>query len=198
MQKYFVLNKPYGYVSQFTDEAKHPGLQRLIQLPKDVYPVGRLDSDSEGLLVLTNDNYLKHNLISPQFKHKRTYAVQVDGIATQVHINLLMQGVQISVEGKPYKTLPPNNITLLHNVNFKERTPPVRFRKSIPTSWIELTLIEGKNRQVRKMTAAVGIPTLRLIRTTIEDIKIEDYKEGELKELDKSSIYKMLKIKVPK
>lgn len=196
MYRYFILNKPFGYVSQFTDEAKHPGLQRLIKLPKDVYPVGRLDSDSEGLLILSNDNYLKHHLLTPQFKHKRTYAVQVDGTATQVHVNLLKHGVQISVEGKAYKTLPPYEVRLLHDVNFWERKPPVRFRKSIPTSWIEMTLIEGKNRQVRKMTAAVGIPTLRLIRTAIEEIKIIDFKEGEMKELEKKSIYKLLNISI--
>lgn len=195
MHRYFVLNKPYGYVSQFSDEAKHPGLQRLIKLPKDVYPVGRLDSDSEGLLILSNDNYLKHHLLTPQFKHKRTYAVQVDGTATQVHINLLKQGVQISVEGKVYKTLPPHEARLLHDINFWARNPPVRFRKSIPTSWIEMTLIEGKNRQVRKMTAAVGIPTLRLIRSAIEEIKVDEFREGELKEFEKKEIYHLLGLK---
>ncbi|HNR21070.1 MAG TPA: pseudouridine synthase [Bacteroidia bacterium] len=195
MHRYFVLNKPYGYVSQFSDEAKHPGLQRLIKLPKDVYPVGRLDSDSEGLLILSNDNYLKHHLLTPQFKHKRTYAVQVDGTATQVHINLLKQGVQISVEGKVYKTLPPHEARLLHDINFWARNPPVRFRKSIPTSWIEMTLIEGKNRQVRKMTAAVGIPTLRLIRSAIEEIKVDEFREGELKEFGKKEIYHLLGLK---
>ncbi|MBK7853994.1 MAG: pseudouridine synthase [Bacteroidetes bacterium] len=195
MHRYFVLNKPYGYVSQFSDEAKHPGLQRLIKLPKDVYPVGRLDSDSEGLLILSNDNYLKHHLLTPQFKHKRTYAVQVDGTATQVHINLLKQGVQISVEGKVYKTLPPHEARLLHDINFWARNPPVRFRKSIPTSWIEMTFIEGKNRQLRKMTAAVGIPTLRLIRSAIEEIKVDEFREGELREIEKEEIYKLLKIK---
>jgi 23S rRNA pseudouridine2457 synthase len=193
--QYFVLNKPYGFVSQFTDEGKHKGLQHLIKLPKDVYPAGRLDSDSEGLLILTNDNFLKHHLLTPQFKHTRTYAVQVDGQATQVHLNLLRHGVQITIEGKPYKTLPPQNISLLNDIKFLERKPPVRFRKHIPTSWIQLTLIEGKNRQVRKMTASVGIPTLRLIRTGIEKIDIGDFRESELKEYNKADIFKMLNIK---
>ena len=195
MFKYFVLNKPYGYVSQFTDEGKHKGLQHLINLPKTVYPAGRLDVDSEGLLILSNDNYLKHHLLTPQFKHERTYAVQVDGLASQIHLNLLTHGVEISIEGKPYKTLPPKKISLLHNINFGERKPPVRFRKEIPTSWIELILMEGKNRQVRKMTAAVGIPTLRLIRTAIEDITIDKFAAGELIEFEKKEIYSLLKIK---
>lgn len=182
-------------MSQFTDEGKHKGLQHLIKLPKDMYPAGRLDSDSEGLLILTNDNFLKHHLLTPRFKHTRTYAVQVDGQATQVHLNLLRHGVQITIEGKPYKSLPPKNILLLNDINFPERKPPVRFRKHIPTSWIQLTLIEGKNRQVRKMTASVGIPTLRLIRTAIEDVTIDTFAEGELKEFDKTEIFNLLHIK---
>lgn len=194
MNLYYVLYKPYGYLSKFTDEGKHKGLLHLINVPKSVYPVGRLDVDSEGLLILTNDNFLKHRLTTPQFMHKRVYAVQVDGLATPVHVNLLKQGVQISVEGKAYKTLPPYDVKLLDNVCFPERTPPVRFRKNIPTSWIELTLTEGKNRQVRRMTAAVGIPTLRLIRTAIENISIVNFAEGELKEMTQDEIYSLLNL----
>ncbi len=120
--------------------------------------------------------------------------MQVDGTATSVHLNLLQQGVEITIEGKPYKTLPPVSVNLLNEVSYPERNPPVRFRKHIPTSWIELVLTEGKNRQVRKMTAAVGIPTLRLIRNKIEAINIKDYQQGELKELSQQEIYKLLKI----
>jgi 23S rRNA pseudouridine2457 synthase len=189
---YFVLNKPYGFLSQFKDEGKHKGLQHLLKLPKDVYPAGRLDLDSEGLLILTNDNFLKHHLLTPEFKHKRTYAVQVDGIASNVHINLLSHGVEIKIEGKPYKTLPPYRVSLLESANFNERNPPVRFRKNIPTSWIELTLLEGKNRQVRKMTAAVGIPTLRLIRSAIEELSIINFENGEVKEYKQQEIYSLL------
>ena len=194
MKKYYVLYKPYGYLSQFSDEAKHKGLNHLIKVEPDVYPAGRLDVDSEGLLLLTNDNFLKHHLLNPENKHKRTYHVQVDGTATSVHLNLLQQGVEITIEGKPYKTLPPVSVNLLNEVSYPERNPPVRFRKHIPTSWIELVLTEGKNRQVRKMTAAVGIPTLRLIRNKIEAINIKDYQQGELKELSQQEIYKLLKI----
>lgn len=194
MNLYYVFNKPYGYLSKFTDEGKHQGLQHLIHVPKDVYPVGRLDVDSEGLLILTNDNFLKHRMLTPQFRHKRVYAVQVDGLATQVHVNLLKQGVQISIEGRAYKTLPPHDVRLLSDTNFPERNPPVRFRKTIPTSWIELTLTEGKNRQVRKMSAAVGIPTVRLIRTAIENISITTFAEGELRELTKTEIYSLLNL----
>ncbi|KXK46158.1 MAG: Ribosomal large subunit pseudouridine synthase E [Bacteroidetes bacterium ADurb.Bin141] len=196
MNLYYVLYKPYGYLSKFTDEGKHKGLLHLINVPKEVYPVGRLDVDSEGLLILTNDNFLKHRLTTPQFRHKRVYAVQVDGQATQVHINLLKQGVQISVEGKAYKTLPPHSVRILEDVHFPERIPPVRFRKNIPTSWIELVLTEGKNRQVRRMTAAVGIPTLRLIRTAIENISITNFAEGELRAMSKSEIYTQLNLSV--
>jgi len=194
VKHYYVLYKPYGYLSQFSDEAKHKGLNHLIKVEPDVYPAGRLDVDSEGLLLLTNDNFLKHHLLNPENKHKRTYHVQVDGTATSVHLNLLQQGVEITIEGKPYKTLPPVSVNLLNEVSYPERNPPVRFRKHIPTSWIELVLTEGKNRQVRKMTAAVGIPTLRLIRNKIEAINIKDYQQGELEELSQQEIYKLLKI----
>jgi len=194
VKHYYVLYNPYGYLSQFSDEAKHKGLNHLIKVEPDVYPAGRLDVDSEGLLLLTNDNFLKHHLLNPENKHKRTYHVQVDGTATSVHLNLLQQGVEITIEGKPYKTLPPVSVNLLNEVSYPERNPPVRFRKHIPTSWIELVLTEGKNRQVRKMTAAVGIPTLRLIRNKIEAINIKDYQQGELKELSQQEIYKLLKI----
>ena len=191
---YYVLNKPYGYLSKFTDEGKHKGLQHLIKVPKDVYPVGRLDVDSEGLIILTNDNFLKHRLTTPQFRHKRTYAVQVDGLATQVHVNLLQQGVEIKIEGKVYKTQPPTEVKLLNTMDYPERVPPVRFRKNIPTSWLQLTLTEGKNRQVRRMTAVVGIPTLRLIRTAIEHISILNFAESELREFNKKEIYHLLNL----
>jgi len=122
--------------------------------------------------------------------------VQVDGTATSVHLNLLRQGVEITIEGKPYKTFPPASVNLLNEVSYPERNPPVRFRKHIPTSWIELVLTEGKNRQVRKMTAAVGIPTLRLIRSKIEAINIKDYQPGELKELSQKEIFKLLHLQI--
>lgn len=115
-EKYYVLHKPYGYLSQFSDEAKHKGLKHLIDVEPDVYPAGRLDVDSEGLLILTNDNNLKHHLLNPQNKHNRTYHIQVDGTATSVHLNLLRQGVEITIEGKPYKTLPPQAVNLLNEV----------------------------------------------------------------------------------
>jgi len=104
VKHYYVLYKPYGYLSQFSDEAKHKGLNNLIKVEPDVYPAGRLDVDSEGLLLLTNDNFLKHHLLNPENKHKRTYHVQVDGTATSVHLNLLQQGVEITIEGKVLKS----------------------------------------------------------------------------------------------
>ena len=161
-------------LSQFTREGDHATLADLdFDFPKDVYPVGRLDADSEGLLLLTNDNALKTKLLEPRFKHKRTYYVQVEGQATQQACNAMSVGVVISINGKKYQTLPAK-VTLLEEPELPERNPPIRFRKNIPTSWISVILHEGKNRQVRKMTAAVNFPTLRLARWAIGDISLAD------------------------
>jgi len=190
--KYYIINKPFGMLSQFSSEGDKPILANLGGFPKDVYPVGRLDADSEGLLILTNDKELNHRLLNPKFKHQRTYLSQVEGSATIEALAKLSQGVNITIDGKPYQTLPAK-ANLLKNVPaFPERIPPVRFRKNIPTSWIELTLHEGKNRQVRKMTAAVGFPTLRLIRIAIEGIKLKSMQPGDFVELEKDEIYQLL------
>lgn len=159
-------------LSQFTKEGDHPTLADLdFEFPKDVYPVGRLDADSEGLLLLTNDNGLKTKLLEPRNKHRRTYLVQVDGAATDEACDRLSKGVDISINGKPYRTLPAI-AHLIAEPELPERDPPIRFRKNIPTSWISLTLHEGKNRQVRRMTAAVNFPTLRLVRGAIGGISL--------------------------
>ncbi|REA58349.1 pseudouridine synthase [Dyadobacter luteus] len=174
MFQYFLIYKPFGMLSQFTHEGDHATLADLdFDFPKDVYPVGRLDADSEGLLLLTNDNALKTKLLEPRFKHKRTYYVQVEGQATQQACNAMSAGVVISINGKKYQTLPAK-VTLLEEPELPERNPPIRFRKNIPTSWISVILHEGKNRQVRKMTAAVNFPTLRLARWAIGDISLAD------------------------
>lgn len=167
---YFLIYKPYGMLSQFSREGDKQTLADLdCTFAKDVYPVGRLDADSEGLLLLTNDKTLNHRLLDPKFRHLRTYYVQVEGDVTDEAIRLLEAGVTIAVDGKSYPTLPAQ-VTRLAEPNLPPRNPPIRFRASIPTSWLALTLHEGKNRQVRKMTAAVGFPTLRLVRWAIESL----------------------------
>ncbi len=177
-KKYFIINKPYGVLTQFTDEQNRPTLASLYHFPKDVYPVGRLDMDSEGLLLLTNDKSLTDYLLNPKHNHEREYFSQVEGIPNKEALQKLCNGIVI--EGK--KTLPAK-ARLIDAPNFSPRIPPIRERKSIPTSWISLTLIEGRNRQVRKMTAAVGLPTLRLVRVRIENLFLDDLKIGEVKEL---------------
>lgn len=194
MFRYFIIYKPFGMLSQFSKEGEHKTLADLnYNFPKDAYPVGRLDSDSEGLLLLTNDKSLNHKLLDPKFKHTRTYLAQVEGIFSEEAKRKLEKGVSISVDGKTYQTLPAHVET--HNyVSLPERNPPIRFRKNIPTSFIKISLHEGKNRQVRKMTAAVGFPTLRLIRTAIEKIELENLQPGEVKEINKEEAYKQLRL----
>lgn len=165
-------------LSQFSREGEHATLADLdFNFPKDIYPVGRLDADSEGLLLLTNDNYLKTKLLEPRNRHKRTYFVQVEGEITKDACLQLAEGVKISINGKSYLTLPAT-ASLLGEPALPERNPPIRFRKNIPTSWVSLTLHEGKNRQVRRMTAAAGFPTLRLVRWSIGKISLADFEGG--------------------
>jgi 23S rRNA pseudouridine2457 synthase len=184
IHNYIIFHKPYGVLSQFTQESpKHKTLKDYIQMP-NVYPVGRLDWDSEGLLLLTNDGKLQHRLAHPQFGHKRTYWVQVERIPNADAIDKLSTGVEI----QDYRTRPSQVKLLLTEPNVIERIPPIRFRKNIPTAWLEMTLTEGKNRQVRRMTAAVGFPTLRLIRVTIAQIQLDGLSLGEWRQLTPSEI----------
>lgn len=189
--KYYIIYKPFQVLSQFSKEGDKPTLADFFDVEKDVYPVGRLDFDSEGLLILTNDNQINHRLLNPMFAHKKEYFAQVDGAINIDAINKLQEGVSINVDGKKYQTKPAK-ATLLTNPIVCDRTPPIRYRKDIPTSWISLILTEGKNRQVRKMTAAVGFPTLRLIRNRIENIYLEGMKAGEIISISKVSLYKKL------
>jgi len=177
--RYIIFHKPYGVLSQFTQESpKHITLKEYIDVP-DVYPVGRLDWDSEGLLLLTNDGQLQHRLAHPRFGHQRTYWAQVERIPDVDAIHKLQTGVEI----QDYRTRPAQVRLLLEEPSVVQRIPPIRFRKSIPTAWLEMTLTEGKNRQVRRMTATVGFPTLRLIRVSIGNIQLHDLAPGQWREL---------------
>lgn len=179
MFDYYIFYKPFQVLSQFSAEGEKQTLADYFDdIPKNIYPVGRLDYDSEGMLLLTNDKTLTHRLLDPKFAHERTYWVQVDGDITDEAIEQLQQGVDINIDGKLYHTQKAKAKKFLQAPEVPERNPPIRYRKNIPTSWIVLTLTEGKNRQVRKMTAAVGFPTLRLIRHSIGKIDITGMKPG--------------------
>jgi 23S rRNA pseudouridine2457 synthase len=181
------LNKPYGVLSQFTPD--HPGQRTLseFQLPPGVYPLGRLDRDSEGLLLLSDEPGLNTKLLDPKNAHPRTYWAQVEGEVTEEALQKLREGVVI--EGK--MTLPAEAKRI--HPDLPPRDPPIRHRQNIPTSWLELTLHEGRNRQVRKMTAAVGFPTLRLLRVAISQFHLPpDLTPGHWRKLTESDRSKIL------
>ena len=190
LASYFIIYKPFGVLTQFSGEG--PTLASLGEFPKEVYPVGRLDKDSEGLLLLTDDKSLNHQLLNPRFAHQRTYYVQVEGIPTPEALAQLQAGVTIQVDGKSYRTKPALVKLLTEAPALPDRDPPIRFRASIPDRWLALTLIEGKNRQVRKMTAAVGFPTLRLVRFSMEKITLDGMGVGEVRELSQDLVYRAL------
>lgn len=179
------FHKPYGVLCQFTPD--QPGQRTLADFgfPPEVYPVGRLDMDSEGLLLLSDEAGFNHRLLHPSAAHGRTYWAQVEGVIDEVALRRLRRG---GIEIQNYRTLPCGARLLLTEPHVAERIPPVRFRKSIPTSWIELQLTEGKNRQVRRMTAAVGYPTLRLIRAAIGCFELGELVQGEWRKLGAAEI----------
>jgi 23S rRNA pseudouridine2457 synthase len=185
---YYLLYKPFQVLSQFTSTEGKKCLKDIIEVPMDVYPVGRLDYDSEGLLLLTNDKTINHSLLHPQFEHERTYWVQVEGIITEMAIQQLGKGVQINVNGLSYKTKPAIIELLELTTVIPERNPPIRFRKNSPTSWAKIILTEGKNRQVRKMFAQVGFPVLRLIRAELGRFSIHHMQPGDCQELTASQV----------
>lgn len=191
---YFAIYKPYGMISQFSQEGDHPTLATLGRFKRDVYPVGRLDTDSEGLLIMTNDTRLNARLLEPRYKHKRAYHIQVEGAPNQLAIEQLKAGVSFTHQGKPFFSQSTDARILLDPPEYPERIPPIRTRLSVPTHWIELKLVEGKNRQVRKMTAAVGLPTLRLIRFAIEDINLAGMQPGEVKRYSQEDMFESLRI----
>ncbi|MEO6546953.1 MAG: pseudouridine synthase [Ferruginibacter sp.] len=189
MEYYYVVYKPFNVLSQFTSGEGKQTLKDVFDMPVDVYPVGRLDYDSEGLLLLTNDKKINHDLLNPAFEHTREYWVQVDGEITSQALHDIQNGVDITVDGKLYRTRKCKANLFTTDPPVAARNPPIRVRKSIPTSWIKMILTEGKNRQVRKMTAAVGFPTLRLIRYRIEKCAIEGLEPGEMRILTKGEAY---------
>lgn len=176
--KYYIANKPYGMLSQFTDSGGRKTLKDLFDFPVDVYPVGRLDSDSEGLLLLSDDKTIVDYLLNPLRGHEREYFVQVEGVPNENDLKKFNDGIIIRGE----KTLPAKAKSI-SDPGFPPRIPPIRERKNIPTSWISVILNEGKNRQVRKMTAAIGFPTLRLVRVRIKKIELGDLFPGSVREL---------------
>ena len=180
MNFYCIVYKPFNVLSQFTSQDGKQTLKVFFDVPPDVYPVGRLDYDSEGLLILTNDKKLNQQLLNPLNEHEREYWVQVDGTITQQAITALQLGVSINVDGKIYQTKPCKVTMIEKEPKVPERNPPIRVRKNIPTSWIKIKITEGKNRQVRKMTAAVGFPTVRLIRYRIGQCNMEGVMPGDM------------------
>jgi len=192
MHRYFIIYKPYQVLSQFTSADGKQSLKDFFKVPADIYPVGRLDYDSEGLLILTNDASLNHRLLNPQFSHEREYWVQVEGAIHEKAISQLQAGVTISINGEKYNTRKCIATRFAHTPDVPDRNPPIRFRKEIPTSWIKLVLTEGKNRQVRKMTAQTGFPTLRLIRYRIAHVTLDGLLPGDIREMNKNDIYSRL------
>jgi 23S rRNA pseudouridine2457 synthase len=189
--KYYIFNKPYNVLSQFSKELpQHITLQDFVDVEKDVYPIGRLDKDSEGLLLLTNDNQFKTKLLDPKSKSNKSYWVQVEGEMTTEAINSLQKGVFIKLKSGKYKTKPCDAMIISHP-QLEDRNPPIRERKSIPTSWIEITISEGKNRQIRKMCAAVGYPCLRLYRCKIKSLSFSDVKSGQFRPIHEIEIKKL-------
>ena len=188
MRQVILFNKPYGVVCQFSADGKHPTLKDYIPIT-DVYAAGRLDTDSEGLLILTDDGQLQHQLAHPVHKLPKTYWVQVEGDITDSALQCLARGVDLA----DFVTQPAHAQRIAEPVQLWPRTPPVRYRKQIPTSWIALTITEGKNRQVRRMTAKVGFPTLRLIRAQIGGFKLEQLAPGQYRSVTEEEIAIILK-----
>lgn len=181
-------------MSQFTKEAEqHTTLADFISIEKDVYPIGRLDRDSEGILLLSNDNALKTRLLSPNFQKPKTYLVQVENEITHQAIERLKSGLHISVKGKKYLTK-RGDFEIINEPILSPRNPPIRYRKNIGTSWVKATIFEGKNRQVRKMMAAVGFPCLRLIRISFSNLEFPDLAPGEIRPLTSEEVAKLKSI----
>lgn len=194
MPRYFLVNKPYGVLSQFTRELpEHRTLADLAAFPAGVYPVGRLDRDSEGLLILTDDASLNQQLLHPARGHHRTYWVRVEGIPTEQDLARLAAGPEIRVKGKVHRSLPLAVERIAPAV--PPRTPPVRYRKSVADCWLSLRLTEGKNRQVRRVCAAVGYPVLRLLRYGIVGVTLDDLGGEVVREVEAAWLRRALELR---
>ena len=178
------LNKPFGVICKFSPEPGRPTLAEYVKVP-DVYPAGRLDTDSEGLLLLTDDGALQARISSPKFKLAKVYWAQVEGSATDDALAPLRDGVDLG----DFRTQPAGARVIEEPSSLWPRDPPIRYRAKIPTSWVEITLREGKNRQVRRMTAKVGLPTLRLVRAKIGGIGVADLAPGTWREIDAAALW---------
>jgi 23S rRNA pseudouridine2457 synthase len=188
MTRIFLFNKPYGVLTQFTDADGRPVLADYIDIP-GIYPAGRLDKDSEGLLLLTDDGKLQQRISDPRFKLPKTYWAQVEGVPDEQALATLRKGVSL----KDGMTGPAEALLLSSEPDqLWPRDPPIRYRASIPDSWIELTIREGRNRQVRRMTAAVGYPTLRLVRCAIGPWALNGLQPGDLRELPEQEVRQVI------
>lgn len=178
--RHILLNKPYDVICQFSDaRGGRNTLADFVPIP-DVYPVGRLDRDSEGLVLLTSDGWLQHRLTDPRYDHPKTYWAQVEGVPDTAALKQLREGVQIWDD---FKTRPAQARLLEMEPDLPPRTPPIRYRAAIPTAWIEIILTEGRNRQVRRMTATAGFPTLRLVRAAIGELRLGTLAPGQWRDL---------------
>ncbi len=192
-KRYILFYKPYDVLTQFSDRDLDDTNRRTLKdyIPvADVYPVGRLDRDSEGLLLLTNDGLLQHKLSDRKYHHERTYWVQVERIPNHTALNQLRTGVEI----QDYRTRPAKVHLLTEEPQLPPRDPPIRFRLNVPTAWLEITLTEGRNRQVRRMTAAVGFPTLRLVRVAIAHLRLSGLQPGEWRDLTSAELKQLRRL----
>lgn len=181
-------------LSQFTPDHERQRTLAEFFPEKNIWPVGRLDADSEGLLLLTDDKGLIFRLLEPRFGHQRTYLAQVEGQPTDNDLQKLRLGVHLKIDSKSFKTAPAEAFLFENEPDLPERNPPIRFRKDKPTAWIQLTLREGKNRQVRRMCAAIGFPVLRLVRVAIDRLELKNLQPGERVEVFATELREKLRV----